>query len=82
MQLISSRTGKGLNTYLTETLGLKPDVDFKRHANGERGGSRYFDVLTDSAIERLTGRAEEVGRASAAERAARLADRDLDRGGR
>lgn len=68
MQLIAAQSGQGLYTYLTETLGLNPDIDFQRHANGKRGGPIYFDMLTDTAIDTLMARAAEVGRASVADR--------------
>lgn len=61
MFLAESSAREELESYLTGKLGLTKGVDFTRHAMGYRGGARYFDINTDTAVARLLARAEELG---------------------
>lgn len=71
MFLIASQGGQELESYLTGKLGLTKGVDFSRHAMGYRGGTRYFDINTDTAVARLLARAEELGTGPASARVER-----------
>lgn len=68
MRLIAPDGGNKLATYLTDRVGLVADVDFERHAKGQRGGRLYFDILNVTAIEKLFARADTVGKGPNLER--------------
>lgn len=68
MMLVESLAGDALESYLANKLGLDKGVDYVRHANGIRGGARYFDIYTDTAIAKIFARAEELGNGAAAGR--------------
>jgi hypothetical protein len=61
MMLMESLMGADLHAYLVNKLGLVEGVDFIRHANDIRGGARYFDIYTDTAISKIFDRAKERG---------------------
>lgn len=68
MMLVESWEGDVLESYLANKLGLEKGVDYVRHANGIRGGARYFDIYTDTAIAKIFARAGELGNGTAAGR--------------
>lgn len=69
MFLVAGGAGDNLESYLTNELDLTKGVDFRRHANGERGGLRYFDIDSDDAVAKILARAAERGNGAAAGRA-------------
>lgn len=69
MMLMESMMGFDLEAYLVDKLGLEKGVDFVRHANGIRGGTRYFDIYTDTAITKLFDRASALGTSVSVDRA-------------
>lgn len=63
MYLIAN-DGQRLEAFLRDELGLVKGVDYVRHANNQRGGIRYFDIYTDSAIQRISEQADRVAQKS------------------
>jgi hypothetical protein len=61
MMLVESGAGKKLEYYLEHALGLKKGEDYSMHSNGERGGTRYFDIESEKAVASLFARADELG---------------------
>lgn len=52
---------KVLDTYFQQRVGFISGEDYKLHANGQRGGVRYFDFFKPDAITRLETFAAENG---------------------
>jgi hypothetical protein len=61
MRLVAPGGGHALHAYLKQ-LGLEDGVDFERHGNSQRSGLICFDILTDSAVQILSGRADALAR--------------------